>query len=170
MLAGSSTTAATTSGPAHAPRPASSIPATGANPARASTVSYAPSPPSRRGVYPGYLGYMFQKQALEAEGAPGVSVAGEARLLAAGAPESRVMTMRRVRQLPRSRGQGDQVTRTAPVTEPTGPSRADRAEPSRPGRADRAEPTGPSRATDPAACGAPCGAGRTAAGRGAAAR
>src|SRR5271166_2029673 len=145
MLAGSSTTAATTSGPAHAPRPASSIPATGANPARASTVSYAPSPPSRRGVYPGYLGYMFQKQALEAEGAPGVSVAGEARLLAAGAPESRVMTMRRVRQLPRSRGQGDQVTRTAPVT-------------------------GPSRATDPAACGAPCGAGRTAAGRGAAAR
>src|SRR5271165_7056877 len=159
MLAGSSTTAATTSGPAHAPRPASSIPATGANPARASTVSYAPSPPSRRGVYPGYLGYMFQKQALEAEGAPGVSVAGEARLLAAGAPESRVMTMRRVRQLPRSRGQGDQVTRTAPVTGP-----------SRPGRADRAEPTGPSRATDPAACGAPCGAGRTAAGRGAAAR
>src|SRR5437763_1186073 len=44
MLAGSSTTAATTSGPAQAPRPASSMPATGANPARPSTVSYAPGP------------------------------------------------------------------------------------------------------------------------------
>ena len=39
MLAGSRTTAATTSGPAQAPRPASSMPATGLNPARPSTVS-----------------------------------------------------------------------------------------------------------------------------------
>ena len=39
MRAGSRTTAATTSGPAHAPGPASSMPATGANPARASTIS-----------------------------------------------------------------------------------------------------------------------------------
>src|SRR5271165_727089 len=156
MLAGSSTTAATTSGPAHAPRPASSIPATGANPARASTVSYAPSPPSRRGVYSVYLGYMFQKQALEAEGAPGVSVAGQARWLAAGAPESRVMTMRRVRQLPGSRGQGDQGGQERAVTEP-GPALVTGHRPGRDRASDRA-------------CGAPRGAERTGAGPGAAAR
>ena len=38
-------------------------------------------------------------------------MADEARLLAAGAPRSRVMTMRRLRQLSGSRGQGDQVRR-----------------------------------------------------------
>src|SRR5215470_4614395 len=52
-LRGSSMTAATTSGPAQAPRPASSIPATCAKPARASTRSYPVRPAARRGVYPG---------------------------------------------------------------------------------------------------------------------
>ena len=50
IVAQSRTTAATTSGPAQAPRPASSIPATGDRPARASTFSYAASPAFRRGV------------------------------------------------------------------------------------------------------------------------
>src|SRR3954452_3865043 len=90
MLAGSSTTTATTSGPAHAPRPASSMPATGLNPARPSTVSYAARPPSRRGVYPGYRGYRFRMEAGEA------AVAAEAGLAAAGASGWRVMTLRRV--------------------------------------------------------------------------
>src|SRR5215469_4993423 len=97
MRAGSRTTAATTSGPAHAPRPASSMPATGANPARASTVSYAPSPPSRRGVYPGYRGYGFppgvpKEEAAGAEGVTGAGEAGwEGPLAAAGVPRWRVM-------------------------------------------------------------------------------
>src|SRR5229473_5208758 len=98
MQAGSSTTAATTRGPAQAPRPASSMPATGANPARASTVSYAPSPPSRLGVWPGYLGYRVQTGTAGSEGAEG------ARPLAVGAPGSRVMTLRRVREFARLRG------------------------------------------------------------------
>ena len=49
-LRGSRTTAATTSGPAQAPRPASSIPATGDRPARARTRSYPVNPAARRGV------------------------------------------------------------------------------------------------------------------------
>src|ERR1700742_959274 len=52
IVALSRTTAATTSGPAQAPRPASSTPATGVRPARASTFSYAASPALRRGVWP----------------------------------------------------------------------------------------------------------------------
>src|SRR6266550_6168788 len=42
--------AATTSGPAHAPRPASSAPATSANPARRNAVTYADRPASRRTI------------------------------------------------------------------------------------------------------------------------
>ena len=49
-LAGFSITAATTSGQAQAPRPASSMPATGDSPARIRTRSYPVSPGARRGV------------------------------------------------------------------------------------------------------------------------